>query len=714
MMDLELLKKKELLLENARTVLKTEFVGIDDIIDSVIDNTKSWFLFPELQERPLVISAFGLTGTGKTALVKRLATLLDIERDMVYFNFAEIGELGSWEIEHKLEEELGNERSNRMFVYDEFQYAATIDEKGYEKDKKNGLKPFWELLDSGKLHKRDAYWTVYNLKKITLYMQKINEKHEMEIVNGVWINVDECMRHFSDYERDKFRSVFNGINMGNNDRQSGQIAESDAPTPSVDTVASYAEAENCEYGSSKYPGPQKFFLNPHSLECLFDMYEKTAASYVDQFQLYHKLCSMNTDELLDFIGQLHKRTQKGYDLNFKDSIIFVLGNLDEAYQVAFDTNPDMSPDQFNKVTKKITVVDIKKALQKRFRNEQIARLGNIFLIYPAFSSDSFQKIIELNLNTYAKHAKELCGYEIRFTESIKKIIYKEAVFPTHGTRPIFSTIHEIVKSKLPVAIKNIYENKLEATAIEYSFRGQHTYISVLGADGSKLGEYKFKEKLQLENLRRSAKDEQQALVAVHESGHFVIYSKLTGEMPEKLCSKTASTDASGFLMRKFEDGEKVSSLRSLKEDVMVALAGYAAEKLVFGDENRSCGASADLRNATSIVNKVVRKYGLTGIPFVTTFKGDPDKSNEAFAIRDDDPVAMNKVVTDIINACLAEVERTLSVPCWKKMLRDSANYLKDNSDMPHKKMLELYNAVPENMRKGIISPTFYRDTLAEF
>ena len=714
MMDLELLKKKELMLENARTTLKNEFVGIDDIIDSVIDNTKSWFLFPELQERPLVISAFGLTGTGKTALVKRLATLLDIERDMVYFNFAEIGELGSWEIEHKLDEELGNERSNRMFVYDEFQYAATIDEKGCEKDKKNGLKPFWELLDSGKLHKRDAYWTVYNLKKITLYMQKINEKCEMVIENGVWINAEECLKYFSDYEKGKFGSVFNWEHRTNG-TEGGQIMRETAdevPTPSVDAIATINEETESSDGS-KCPGPNKFFLSPSSLECLFDMYEKTATSYVDQFQQYHKLCSMTAEELFEFVGQLHKRTQKGYDLNFKDSIIFVLGNLDEAYQVAFDTNPDMSPDQFNKVTKKITVVDIKKALQKRFRNEQIARLGNIFLIYPAFSSESFRKIIDLNLKNYATHAKELCGYELRFTDSIRKIIYKEAVFPTHGTRPIFSTIHEIVKSKLPVAIKNIYENGLDAAAIEYSFKNGYTYLTVVSADGTCLGEYKYKEKLQLENLRKSAKDEQQALVAVHESGHFVMYAKLTGEMPEKLCSKTASTDASGFLMKKFEDGEKVLSLRSMKEDIMVSLAGYVAEKLVFGEENRSGGASADLRSATATAGRLVRKFGLTGTPYVTTFKGDTDKSNEIFAIRDVDD-SFNEAVRKIISDCQREVERTLGVPCWKKMLRDSANYLKDNSDMSHKKMLELYNAVPETMRKGVISPTFYRDTLAEF
>ena len=143
----DLLSKRERLVDDAIKTLKHEFIGIDDQIDSVMDNLRTWFLFPELQTRPLVVSLWGMSGVGKTSLVKRIAELLEIDKDMVYFNFAEIGECSSWEIENELEEKLSNEKSNRMFVYDEFQYAATLDKHGDELTKKSGLKPFWELLD---------------------------------------------------------------------------------------------------------------------------------------------------------------------------------------------------------------------------------------------------------------------------------------------------------------------------------------------------------------------------------------------------------------------------------------------------------------------------------------------------------------------------------------------------------------------------------------
>ena len=143
--DIEKVNAKNQLIDDAIVQLKKEFVGIDYQIDTVMDNLRAWFLFPELQERPMIINLFGMSGCGKTQLVKRISELLQIERDYVYFNFAQIDEMNAWEIEDTIEEQLSSERSNRMFIYDEFQYAATLDETGCEKDKKSGLKTFWEL-----------------------------------------------------------------------------------------------------------------------------------------------------------------------------------------------------------------------------------------------------------------------------------------------------------------------------------------------------------------------------------------------------------------------------------------------------------------------------------------------------------------------------------------------------------------------------------------
>ncbi|WP_373521720.1 hypothetical protein, partial [Aquiflexum sp.] len=54
--------EKQAVLQQAKETLKTEFVGIDQVIEEVVDAISSWYLFPEIQEKPVIINLWGLTG----------------------------------------------------------------------------------------------------------------------------------------------------------------------------------------------------------------------------------------------------------------------------------------------------------------------------------------------------------------------------------------------------------------------------------------------------------------------------------------------------------------------------------------------------------------------------------------------------------------------------------------------------------------------------
>ncbi|MCJ7446528.1 MAG: hypothetical protein MUO72_02430 [Bacteroidales bacterium] len=82
-----LLKKK--CLENVRIQLKKEFVGIDKVIDDLIDSFSYWYYFPELQKKPVIINLWGLTGVGKTSLIHRLVDLLGYNKRFFRFNLSE-------------------------------------------------------------------------------------------------------------------------------------------------------------------------------------------------------------------------------------------------------------------------------------------------------------------------------------------------------------------------------------------------------------------------------------------------------------------------------------------------------------------------------------------------------------------------------------------------------------------------------------------------
>ena len=42
-------------LENAKKELKKKFIGIDGVIDKIIDNISLWYITPEIQFIPLII-----------------------------------------------------------------------------------------------------------------------------------------------------------------------------------------------------------------------------------------------------------------------------------------------------------------------------------------------------------------------------------------------------------------------------------------------------------------------------------------------------------------------------------------------------------------------------------------------------------------------------------------------------------------------------------
>jgi len=83
--NLDLLHKKQNVLLTAQSELKKSFVGIDPIIDELIHQIRIWYIMPELLSKPVIINLWGMTGVGKTDLVRKLVQLLHFED-----SFAEI------------------------------------------------------------------------------------------------------------------------------------------------------------------------------------------------------------------------------------------------------------------------------------------------------------------------------------------------------------------------------------------------------------------------------------------------------------------------------------------------------------------------------------------------------------------------------------------------------------------------------------------------
>ena len=144
-------EQKLALLNKAKITLKQKFVGIDIVIDQLFEYLNIWFLMPQILMRPLIVNLWGMTGVGKTDLIRSLVKELDIQD-----NFLEVelsGDRGyGWDssVAEVFASRGLNAGETNIVLFDEIQKFRSIDDKG-EEVKVDKFQDFWELLSDGKM-----------------------------------------------------------------------------------------------------------------------------------------------------------------------------------------------------------------------------------------------------------------------------------------------------------------------------------------------------------------------------------------------------------------------------------------------------------------------------------------------------------------------------------------------------------------------------------
>ncbi|HRY63679.1 MAG TPA: hypothetical protein P5267_03715, partial [Patescibacteria group bacterium] len=125
----------------------------------------------------------GMTGVGKTALVKRLAELLNLDDLLYRFDMGDSS--SSWSVRRTLCDVLSKDNEKKlMIIFDEFQNASTIDNKG-ESVEKPLTRLVWELLDSGTFNDfRSGFYTFDKIQKLKLILESLLRKG-VTVKNGV-------------------------------------------------------------------------------------------------------------------------------------------------------------------------------------------------------------------------------------------------------------------------------------------------------------------------------------------------------------------------------------------------------------------------------------------------------------------------------------------------------------------------------------------------
>ncbi len=638
--------KKARILEKANQQLKKEFVGIDPIIDELVENVRSWYTMNSIQEKPAVINLWGLTGVGKTSVIVRLMELIGLEDKTFRFDLGEKD--GSRSFRNSLTDLCENKDDSPVaIILDELQHAATIKGPFREEISEDKNRMIWELIDSGKVSYvewKSALWTFENLVK------NLNELHYA----GVRVKDGVVTRQ---------KNLF---------RKEMDISEDDSPL---------------------------YFVPEDEYECIIELADDSMDLKLKR-DVKERLCQMNGNETIQFLHKVLSKATRPSIKSFHKAIIFVIGNVDEAYTMSGNYSADISADEFHEATTKITIPDIKTALRRRFRDEQIARLGNIHIIYPAFNKDSYYKIIRLELNRLSDRIKEVLNLKLTFDDTLIDEIYKEGVYPTQGARPLFTTIHQMVKSKLSLHVNIILKRKMEADQMRLSVH-EGQLICDFYNDKELLFSYSDPITSYLEKLRKPKKDESQAIAAVHEAGHAVLSISLLKVIPELVVSVTSDSDANGFMYSKFNPNY-TSRAHVLPKTAML-LGGIVAEEIIFGEQHLTTGGSSDLRKATE---SLMIMYKMNGFGSVPVYHGVHEREN-SFVYHSIEKIEQE--VFEVIEKAkeLAKQELTKN----KRLLLAIAEYLSVESKLEKEQLIELIESNSDMGDQEGKPKDFYRETL---
>jgi len=130
---------------------------------------------------------------------------------------------------------------------------------------------------------------------------------------------------------------------------------------------------------------------------------------------------------------------------------------------------------------------------------------------------------------------------------------------------------------------------------------------------SELEDAKDKVMMGSERKTLAMSEDEKKLTAYHEGGHALLAYLLPDSDPIHKATIIPRGRALGMVMR-LPERDKVSvSLATLEADLVVAMGGRVAEEMIFGARKVTTGASADIKAATSMANRMVREWGMSSI-----------------------------------------------------------------------------------------------------
>lgn len=533
--------------------LRTNHFGIDTEIQRLLDAFAPWYRFAETQARPQVIGLWGMTGTGKSSLIRSMVKAAELEDRTYWLDAGECRD-SYWLGCFKDRIEKLQTGTPFILVVDEFQHARTK-ENGIEIVEATALRELWELLDSGRI----VAWPHFG--------------NEVELV----------------YFKDRLiRALAAGVRIRNGRVVQGQ--------------EKYNEV--MEVGSSR-PGSAGYAVSPNMLEQFRHLHHQPQPSPI---QLEQRLSTLSGDGILLWIDELLRNALTARVVDASKMLVILSGNLDELYTAEKEALAELDPDVLLHRHRDIGLAGVQNALTELFRIEQVGRLGASHVVFPPIGKATVDKLVQHAVNELTGKLSAHCERSITVDAALVDHLRSTSAIAVLGARPVV----QAVQNTVPLLLSQTLDlpNAEAATSIAFGITDGR-YVARLTVEGEE-----HEAVLPLPVVRHDPHDmgeNQIERTAVHEVGHLLCGVLLCGKKPLQVCARTRDPHVEGFVA--WDRRPKMPRLRSeIVPELATLLGGWVAERIHFGTDGVSTGSTRDIQLATDFALNMVKNHGMGGMP----------------------------------------------------------------------------------------------------
>jgi cell division protease FtsH len=114
-----------------------------------------------------------------------------------------------------------------------------------------------------------------------------------------------------------------------------------------------------------------------------------------------------------------------------------------------------------------------------------------------------------------------------------------------------------------------------------------------------------------EKRSRVMTDKERQMTAYHEAGHAIVAHFSPNCDPVRKVSIIGRGMAGGYTLSMPELDKRYETLAQFRDDLAMSMGGFAAERMIYGNDELSTGPSSDLKKATQIATSMVMRYGMS-------------------------------------------------------------------------------------------------------